>query len=190
MLWALFKPGGRLLVGSLLIFGGFVFGLASHDVTNHQAPTGTYTALTLENGNVDLRLNESDTYYTINASDFTLTSDRVAFPNKRMKSLMYMDEPTTLQLLDAHGNRVEGTGYPVEEFTLANADETDLQTFTTAEYRQNPGGFSRNYWLGGMGSVALGAFLILLTFFLAHRGIQPISKPRFAGQRTAADQGA
>src|SRR5690348_2959706 len=93
MLLALFKPIGRLVVGSLLILGGLVFGLASHAVTYHQAPTGEYTALTLEDGDVELRFQNGDTYYTITANAFVPALDHIPFPGKRIKSLTYIDEP-------------------------------------------------------------------------------------------------
>lgn len=140
LLILLTRRWGLIILGSLLALGGLVLGVSSHQV-NYQTLNqgGPYKFYAVDGGTDYIFVNS--TYYVINESDFSPAFDSNAFAknnNLTFASLTYRTDSSSIDVKLTDGNELQGNAYTVDQFGVANTSGANRQTYTTAEFTQNP----------------------------------------------------
>ena len=168
LLFLLTRRWGLIVLGSLLALGGLGYGASSHQVayqTLHQG--GSFRFFAVEGGTDYILLNA--TYYVINENDVSPAFDGSAFGrnnNLTLGSLAYRTDSRSIDVKLTDGTVLQGTAYTVEQFVVTDTSGSNQQTYTTAEFTQNPNGFYENDWVGGMGLLVVGLTVAGLAFFI------------------------
>lgn len=168
LLFLLTRRWGLIVLGSLLAFGGLVFGASSHQVayqTLHQG--GTFRFIAVEGGTDYILLN--DTYYVVNENNVSPAFDGPAFGrnnNLTLSSLTYRTDSSSIDVKLTDGTQLQGTAYTVEQFVVTDTSGSHQQTYTTAEFIQNPNGFYENDWVGGLEILVVGLSIAGLAIFI------------------------
>lgn len=168
LLFLLTRRWGLIVLGSLLALGGLGYGASSHQVayqTLHQG--GSFRFFAVEGGTDYILLNA--TYYVINENDVSPAFDGSAFGrnnNLTLGSLAYRTDSRSIDVKLTDGTELQGTAYTVEQFVVTDTSGSNQQTYTTAEFTQNPNGFYENDWVGGMGLLVVGLTVAGLAFFI------------------------
>jgi hypothetical protein len=168
LLFLLTRRWGLIVLGSLLALGGLGYGASSHQVayqTLHQG--GSFRFFAVEGGTDYILLNA--TYYVINENDVSPAFDGSAFGrnnNLTLGSLAYRTDSRSIDVKLTDGTELQGTAYTVEQFVVTDTSGSNQQTYTTAEFTQNPSGFYENDWVGGMGLLVVGLTVAGLAFFI------------------------
>lgn len=168
LLFLLTRRWGIIVLGSLLALGGLAYGASSHQVayqTLHQR--GTFRFFAVEGGTDYILLNA--TYYVINENDVSPTFDSSAFSrnnNLTLGSLTYRTDSSSIDVKLTNGTELQGTAYTVEQFVVTDTSGSNQQTYTTAEFSQNPNGFYENDWAAGIGLLVVGLSIACLAFFI------------------------
>ena len=156
---------GWMILGVVVAGIGVALGASSHQVKYQPITNGNFTPYVVEGGTDYLQASDGSTYYVIKEADLSPHFDGNTVFGGGQKTFAILTRSDTenvdVQLTD--GTHLLGTGYRVER--IAQADPTTgqfMQTYSTAEYTQNPSGFYENDWAGGIGLIALG----LLSFGL------------------------
>lgn len=157
---------GRLLVGSLLVLGGIIYGLSSHHVNYVSVPQGSYQVTAMTDGTYGFSLDGTDTYYLVHPADFSPVPDDTVFKNTDgIGDIIYKDEdPQSFVMHHDDGTQVNSQELTVVSFILTSSKDQKEYRFTTSDYLTHPDGFDDNRWPVGALVAALG--LGLLGFFL------------------------
>ncbi|MBV9227970.1 MAG: hypothetical protein JOZ18_01560 [Chloroflexi bacterium] len=158
----------RIIIGTLLIVGGIIYGINSHQVTYRQAPLGQYEILFADDGTYYLHLQGNQTYYIIKLADFTQMPDATALNSDQgFTSLIYQTIPEQASIT-LNGTHVSVTGYELVQFAVPATYQHPAESFATTEYEQHPQGFYDNRWVGA--GILWGVALLFLAFsFLLRR---------------------
>ncbi|MGH2494803.1 MAG: hypothetical protein ACRDIV_08870 [Ktedonobacteraceae bacterium] len=163
------KRWGWMILGVVVLVSGVALGASSHQVTYQPITKGNFTPYVVEGGTDYLQTTDGSTFYVIKEADLSPHFDGTTVFGGERKTFAILTRSDTedvdVQLTD--GTHLQGTGYRVER--IAQVDNTTgqtLQTYTTAEYTQNPNGFYENNWAGGAGLIALGLLALVLSFFV------------------------
>jgi hypothetical protein len=168
LLFLLTRRWGLMVLGLLLAFGGLVFGANSHQIayqTLHQG--GRFRFIAVEGGTDYILLNA--TYYVINENNVSPAFDGPAFGrnnNLTLSSITYRTDSSSIDVKLTDGTELQGTAYTAEQFVVIDTSGSNHQTYTTAEFTQNPNGFYENDWLGGMGLLVGGLTIAGLAYFI------------------------
>ncbi|HKV57642.1 MAG TPA: hypothetical protein VJO32_05150 [Ktedonobacteraceae bacterium] len=162
------KRWGWMILGVVVLVGGVALGASSHQVTYQPITKGNFTPYVVEGGTDYLQTTDGSTFYVIKEADLSPHFDGTAVFGGERKTFSILTRSDTedvdVQLTD--GTHLQGTGYRVERIAqIDNTTGQPLQTFTTAEYTQDPNGFYENNWAGGAGLIVLGLLALVLSFF-------------------------
>ena len=165
---------GRIVAGVLLLAGGLILGLTSHQVNFHQAQYRSFHVISTNSGLVYFQPAGTNIFYVINPANFTPYPDPGVFDNNRVvTSLQYSDNTQNVNITMGDGTQLTGTGYTVVQFALSSGSGPG-QSFAVDDYTQHPGGYYDNRWqiggiLGGVGLLFL-AFTFLAPLVAARLG--------------------
>lgn len=160
------KRWGWMILGIVVMVSGVALGASSHQVTYQPITKGNFTPYVVEGGTDYLQTSDGSTFYVIKEADLSPHFDGTAVFGGGQKTFSILTRSDTedvdVQLTD--GTHLQGTGYRVERITQIDNTGQPLQTFTSAEYTQNPNGFYENNWAGGAGLIVLGLLALVLSF--------------------------
>jgi hypothetical protein len=193
---------GLLIVGAVLLIGGLVWGLSSHQVSyiqiNNASPDAYGLGTGESSGNLYINAKGSDDYYVGFASDFQVSSDDLS----KTASFSIIARNDTSELdppLNADDGSTISDAHKIEQLVLKDQNGNVINTFTTSEFLANPNGLDENNWLKAiwlvlLGLIVAGAALIYpliskkpqvgASFNIGAGGIQqPYQQPQQFGQQ-------
>lgn len=172
---------GLALVSIALIIGGLILGMTSHQVSyqtylpdpNYQLSAGQ------QSGNI--YINASTEYFAAFHGDFTPAITSSDLDKTAEVAFVARTDTSALSPALNTGATVVNNAHKIEKLFLFGQDGNIIQTYTTAEYSANPGGFYANNWPLAGALIVVG--LLLATADLvyptmakkcqAHAGIHP-----------------
>ena len=157
---------GLALVSVILIIGGLVLGLTSHQISYHAyLPDPNYQlSAGQQSGNV--YINTSDEYFAAFHSDFTPAIAASDLAKTAEVAFVARTDTNSLDPALKTGATVVNDVHRIEKLFLFDQDGNIIKTYATAEYNANPGGFYDNNW--PLASVLILAGLLLAAGDLAY----------------------
>jgi hypothetical protein len=162
------KRWGWMILGIVVLGIGVFLGASSHQVTYQPITNGNFTPYVVEGGTDYLQTTDGSTYYVIKEADFSphFDGNTVFGGGQKTFAILIRSDTQDVDVQLTDGTHLQGTGYVVERITqVDNTSGQSLQTFTNAEFTQNPNGFYENNWGGGAALIALGLLALALSFF-------------------------
>lgn len=164
--------GGWILLGSVLLVGGLVWGLNSHQVTYIQGGQGNYQIYVSEdNSFLCFQQGTTNNYYVMMLKDYPQALDLGTIQNdiQAHNRFTFTASTESTQL----NSEVKGSGafissaLPIEQITFYNNQGANPITYTSTRFAGNPNGYAVNNWpfAGPMalaGAIGAGAALYIL----------------------------
>jgi hypothetical protein len=184
---------GLIIVGLLLVIGGVIWGLSSHQVAYQTSTQGTnyHLAVGTQSGNLYINADGSSDYFAAFKNDFNPPIPQSDIDNSDTITFVARTDTSSL---DPALNTDTGTvndAHKIEKIVFYKGNSV-LATFTTAEYNANPNGFYDNEWLKSIWLVLVGLLMggaaLLVPMFakkpqpnagfnIAAAGAQPYQQP-------------
>ena len=161
---------GRIITAILLIIGGLIYGLTSHNVVYKQANDTQYRLFVLNNGYDYFQVKGTDVYYyfdTVDLNPYPAPAMMLNTAGLHPVTLLYKDDPEKLDVHLDDGRMLYGTSYKVEQVVLADGDGKNLGTYVTSEYQQHGTSYYENHWQVGGGVAGAGILVLLVSFLIA-----------------------
>jgi hypothetical protein len=163
---------GLILLGLLLVLGGGVSGIASHQVTYRNGARGTVAHyLSGDSAHTGyLQMGNSSNLYYVNENDFTpMINENGVQTLGRGSSISYVYTPDETEQIDETatdtGAHLQGTAFRVVQITLYDQNGQHPDVFTSSDYAQNPQGYYQNNWPAGMSLLVLGLLVTGVALF-------------------------
>ena len=171
VIYLLSKRWSWIIIGALMIIGGVLWGRTSHQInyTQINGSASYYDIGTGEtSGNTYFNASGSDDYYVAFADDFSV-------PQSDLKNAISFtiiartDTSTlnrTLSIVHGYKRSYVSSAHKIEKLVLYGRSGSILASFTTEEYKANPGGVNDNEWIKAIwliiaGVIIAGAALIV-----------------------------
>ncbi|GCE12556.1 hypothetical protein [Tengunoibacter tsumagoiensis] len=144
---------GRITTGVLLIIGGMIYGITSHQIV-YRHITGNFKIHVLDDGNdyfEDLNA-QTKTYYAVDSANFTPYPEGEILTNGvAVTSLTYVaDAHYSINIELANAPSLVGTAYTAVQFTMESQGSAP-SSYAFADYSQHPDGYYDNHWwVGGI----------------------------------------
>lgn len=172
---------GLALVSIALIIGGLVLGMTSHQVSYQTYLPDPDYQLSSGQQSGNIYINASNEYFAAFHSDFTPAIASSDLDKTAEVAFVARTDTSALGPALNTGTTVVNNAHKIEKLLLFGQDGNIIQTYTTAEYSANPGGFYANNWpLAGtliiIGLLLAAADLVhpmLAKKRQAHMGIHP-----------------
>jgi hypothetical protein len=168
VMFLLTRRWGLFILGILLLLGGAIWGLTSHQVTYQTSQQGVtyHIAIGETSGNVYINPDGSADYFVAFKSDFTPPISQSDIDNSNTIDFVARTDTSSLDpALQTNGNTINDA-HKIEKLIFYDKNGTIQQTFTTAEYQASPNGFNDNEWIKAIwlliaGLILAGAALIV-----------------------------
>jgi hypothetical protein len=152
---------GLIIVGVLLVIGGVIWGLTSHQVSYQSSQQGAnyHLATGTQSGNLYVNADGSSDYFAAFKGDFNPPISQSDIDNAASISFVARTDTSTL---DPALNTDTGTvndAHKIEKIVFYDKNNQVIATYTTAEYNANPNGFYDNEWLKSIWLVLVGLLL-------------------------------
>jgi hypothetical protein len=154
---------GLLIVGAILIIGGAVWGMTSHQVTYQTSKQGVtyHIAIGETSGNVYINPDGSSDYFVAFKNDFNPQITQSDIDNSDTLTFIARTDTSSLDpALQANGTTINDA-HKIEKLVFYDKNGNVQKTFTTAEYQANPNGFNDNEWIKSIWLIIAGAILAL-----------------------------
>jgi hypothetical protein len=176
---------GRLIIGALLLIGGIVYGLGSHDIVyqwvQQQGSANIISGNALQGEDYYYHIPGSNTYYAIHAADFSPYPLPDTFENETASLQIEAGSAHSVSGTLNDGTTFSGTAYKVVHFVLM--DTQGQHVFTTQEYRDHPASYYTDQWLIG-GTVTILGFLLIAITLIFHLLFKDSENSRFSPGKT------
>lgn len=177
------RPWGWLIIGIALVIGGLIWGLTSHQVSyQNSSQNGTFSwGIGESTGNVYIHPDGSADYFVAFSGSFNqaITEDDM----NNSVGLSYVARTDTSSLdpaYDPPDGPTVNDAHKIEKLVLYDKNGNVQETFTTAEYRDNPNGFNDNEWLKAIWLVLGGLVVTILSIIFMARGRGAVAKNSFS----------
>lgn len=160
------RSWGWLVVGIIMVIGGLIWGLTSHQVTyaNSQQNASYHIAIGESTGNVYINADGSSDYFAAFSGDFSPAITQSDIDNSTAISFIARTDTSTLNpALNAPNGSTVNDAHKVEKLVFYDKNGNIQKTFTTAEYLANPNGFNDNEWLKAIWLVLGGLVVTILS---------------------------
>lgn len=152
---------GLIIVGLLLIVGGAIWGLTSHQVSyqNSQQGASYHLATGTQSGNLYINIAGSSDYFAAFKSDFNPPIAQSDIDNSASINFVARTDTSSL---DPALNTDTGTvndAHKIEKIVFFDKSGNTMATYTTDEYKANPNGFYDNAWLKAIWLVLVGVLM-------------------------------
>lgn len=152
---------GLIIVGAILVIGGLVWGITSHQVAyqNSQQGANYHLATGTQSGNLYINADGSSDYFAAFKGDFNPPIAQSDIDNSASINFVARTDTSTL---DPALNTDTGTvndAHKIEKIVFFDKSGNVMATYTTAEYNANPNGFYDNEWLKSIWLVLVGLLM-------------------------------
>lgn len=139
---------GLIVVGALLVIGGLIWGLSSHNISyqSHPQSSNYHIGTGTTSGNVYINANGSDEYFAAFNGDFSPAISSSDLDKTDSVSFIARTDTSTLDpALNANGTTINDA-HKIEKLVLYDQNGSIINTYTSSEYTANPNGLSENNW--------------------------------------------
>ncbi len=139
---------GLIVVGALLVIGGLIWGLTSHDISYQSYSRANYDINTGKtSGNVYINTKGSNEFFAAFKDDFSPAIATSDLDKTDTVSFIARTDTSTLDpALNANGTTINDA-HKIEQLVLYDQSGNKINTYTSTEYNANPNGFNDNHWL-------------------------------------------
>lgn len=164
---------GLLVVGIIMVLGGLIWGLSSHQVTyqTSQQNASYSVAMGKTSGNVYIHADGSSDYFSAFNGDFSPPITQSDIDNSAAITFVARTDTSTLNpALNAPDGSTVNDAHKVEKLVFYDKNGNVQKTFTTTEYQDNPNGFNDNEWIKAIWLVLAGLIVTGGSIFYLARG--------------------
>ena len=180
---------GWTTIGFVLLIGGLIWGLNSHQVAYLQGNQGQYRLITTNGGIVLFQQENTSNYYVMDPGNFTQADINLNPIENGQFSRFNFAASTDTVYVDVY---ISSTGttvsyaHPIEKITFYDQNGQNPVTYTTADYSGNPNGRTINNWPQASLLMLVGALCagIMLFFIVNGRKRQKLA---IAAERVAIE---
>jgi hypothetical protein len=160
-MFLLTRRWGLFILGILLLLGGTIWGLTSHQVTYQTSQQGVtyHIAIGETSGNVYINPDSSSDYFVAFKSDFNPPISQNDIDSSNTIDFVARTDTNSLDpALKTNGTTINDA-HKIEKLIFYDKNGNVQQTFTTAEYKASPNGFNDNEWIKAIWLVIVGFIL-------------------------------
>ena len=163
-------------LGLVIAFGGFIFGLTSHQVSFSLVPHISIKPYFIQGGTDYFQQEGTSTYYILNEKNLAPSFQRANFfKDGASFDIVASSESHSLNEVLDDGARIQGDGYPIEQITFYDANGQITSLYATSDYIQHPNGYFIDHWFWGRlliyAGIAIAALSLLVGIALLFRRI-------------------
>jgi len=158
---------GLILIGAIMVIGGLIWGLTSHQVGYQSSQQNvTYRiAIGSQSGNTYIHADGSSDYFAAFSGDFNPPITQSAIDNSNTISFVARTDTSSLNpALNAPDGSTVNDAHKIEKLVFYDKSGNVQGTFTTTEYDANPNGFNDNEWLKAIWLIIAGVLVAVAAF--------------------------
>jgi hypothetical protein len=158
---------GLILIGAIMVIGGLIWGLTSHQVGYQSSQQNvTYRiAIGSQSGNTYIHADRSSDYFAAFSGDFNPPITQSAIDNSNTISFVARTDTSSLNpALNAPDGSTVNDAHKIEKLVFYDKSGNVQGTFTTTEYDANPNGFNDNEWLKAIWLIIAGVLVAVAAF--------------------------